>query len=262
VTGPIPEAVIRKILETPLEVNSTELQATYGLSRNVIHGIRSGRNYASVAPEIPRHSAAALKAAWLERNGVDEATVRAILAHGPEVLSADIAADVGLPPATVNAIRIGRRRASIAPEVPRISHGALRQALRDNRGTPEPIVRAILSAPLDVSCTELARRYKIANHSTVTDIRTGRTRRSICPDLPRTPAAMLLRTCADCVLFEASPRRFDDDDGNDTRRPGCCSIGIPECLESPTFARSCSAFQLRTRLASNHGQHLIRRPGD
>ena len=261
-TGPIPEAIIRQILAAPVEVNSSDLQEEYGLTRNVIHGIRSGRNYRSVAPEIPRHSGAALKAAWLDQNGVPESTVRAILAHGPEVLSADIALDVGLPPATVTAIRIGRRRASIAPELPRISPWALRQALRDNRGTPEPIVRAILSASLDVSCTELARRHKIANHSTVTDIRTGRTRRSICPDLPRTPIAVLLRTCADCVLFEASPRRFDDDNGVDVRRAGYCSIGIPECLESPTFARSCSAFQPRTRLASNHGQHLIQRQGD
>jgi hypothetical protein len=262
VIGPIPEAIIRRILQTPLDVNSSELQELYGLNRSVIQSIRSGRNYKSIAPEIPRHSAAALKSARLERNGVPEATVRAILVHGPDVLSVDIAADVGLTPATVTAIRIGRRRASIAPEVPRIALNVLRQAMRDNRGTPEPIVRAILSAPLDMSCTELARRHKIVNHSTVTDIRTGRTRRSICPDLPRTPAGVLLRTCADCVLFEASPRRFDDDSGVDTRRPGYCSIGIPECLESPTFARSCSAFQLQTRIASNHGQHLIQRQGD
>ena len=261
-TGPIPEAIIRGILQTPLDVSSTEMQELYGLSRAVIQSIRSGRNYRSVAPEIPRHSAAALKSAWLERNGVPEATVRAILAHGPEVLSVDIAADVGLPPATVTAIRIGRRRATIAPEVPRIALDVLRQAMRDNRGTPEPIVRAILSAPLDVSCTELARRHSIGNHSTVTDIRTGRTRRSICPDLPRTPVAVLLRTCADCVLFEASTLRFDADDVVDARRPGYCSIGIPECLDSPTFARSCSVFQPRTRIASNHGQHLIRRQGD
>ena len=261
-TVPIPEAIIRQILQTPVDVNSSGLQEAFGLPRNVIHAIRSGRNYRSVAPEIPRHSGAALKAAWLDQNGVPESTVRAILAHPAEVPSADIAADVGLPPATVTAIRIGRRRATIAPEVPRIAPGALRQALRDNRGTPEPIVRAILSASLDVSCTELARRLGVANHSTVTDIRTGRTRRSICPDLPRTPIAVLLRTCADCLLFEASHRRFDDDDGADVRRAGYCSIGIPECLESPTFARSCSAFQPQTRLTSNHGLHLIRRSGD
>jgi glucose-like phosphotransferase system IIB component len=54
--------------------------------------------------------------------------------------------------------------------------------------------------------------------------------------------ATLMRTCRDCRLFEASPRRFDTEDGVDTSRAGYCSIGIPECLESPTFARSCSAF--------------------
>lgn len=261
-SGPILDEVICEILKTPLEVNSSTLVDKFNLSRSIIHGIRSGRSYKSVCPEIPRYSSATLKAAWLDRNGVDEATVRAILAHPADVLSADIGADLGLPPATVTAIRTGRRRASIAQDVPRISPGALRQALRDNRGTPEPIVRSILTAPLDVSCTELARRHKIVNHSTVTDIRTGRTRRSICPDLPRVPAAVLMRTCQDCKLFEASPRRFDDDDGVDVRRPGYCTIDIPECLEGITFARSCSAFQPRTQIASDHGQHLIQRPGD
>jgi DNA-binding CsgD family transcriptional regulator len=193
---------------------------------------------------------------------IDEATVLAILAYPIEVSSEDIGADLGLNRSTVRCIRIGKRRANIAPDLPRISPEALRQSCLDNQGTPEPIVRAILTASLDISCTELACRHKISHHTTVTDIRTGRARRSICPDLQRVSAAVLMRTCQDCKLFEANPRRFYDDDGVDTRRPGYCTIGIPECLESPTFARSCSAFQPRTRLASNHGQHLLQRPGD
>jgi len=193
---------------------------------------------------------------------IDEATVRAILAYPIEVSCHDIAADIGLNHSTVRCYRIGKRGAKIASDLPRISPEALRQASLNNQGTPELIVRAILTASLDISCTELARRHKIAHHTTVTDIRTGRARRSICPDLPRVSAAVLMRTCQDCKLFEASPRRFDDDDGVDVRRPGYCTIDIPECLEGITFARSCSAFQPRTQIALDHGKHLIQRPGD
>ena len=174
---------------------------------------------------------------------IDEAIVRAILAYPIEVSCHDIGADLGLNPSTVRCYRTGKRGAKIAPDMPRISPEALRQASLHNQGTPEPIVRAILTASLDISCTELARRHKIAHHTTVTDIRTGRARRSICPDIPRVSAAVLMRTCQDCKLFEVSFRRFDDDDGVDVRRPGYCTIDIPECLESLTFARSCSAFQ-------------------
>jgi hypothetical protein len=176
---------------------------------------------------------------------IDETTVRAILAYPIEVSCNDIGADLGMNPATVRCIRTGRRRANIAPDLPRFSTADLRQAFLDDKGTPEPIVRAILTASLDISCTELARRHGVANSTTVADIRTGRKRRSICPDLPRVSAAVLMRTCQDCKLFEASPRRFYDDDGVDTRRVGFCTIDIPECLESLTFARSCAAFQSR-----------------
>jgi hypothetical protein len=185
---------------------------------------------------------------------IDEATVRAILTYNIEVSCNDSGSDLGLNHSTVRCIRTGRRRANIAPDLPRFSTAALRQAFLDDKGTPEPIVRAILTASLDISCTELARRHKIAHHTTVTDIRTGRARRSTCPDLPRVSAAVLMRTCQDCKLFEASPRRFDDDDGVDTRRVGFCTIDIPECLESLSFARSCSAFQPRTQLASGNGK--------
>jgi hypothetical protein len=245
-TGPIPKtitnAIVSDIVSAPIHVTTLELASRHNLEPYIIQNIRTGRTHKSIASHLPRHTAAELKAAWLNRNGTDETTIRRILAHPPAKLSSEIADDENMDTRTITAIRTGRRRSSIAPEIPRYTTKELQQARLDSFGTPEATVRAILLAPADVSCSELARRHGLAISSSATDIRTGRTRASICPDLPRISLATLMRTCRECRLFEASPRRFDTEDGVDTSRAGYCSIGIPECLESPTFARSCSAF--------------------
>jgi hypothetical protein len=107
---------------------------------------------------------------------------------------------------------------------------------------PEPVVIEILKAPPDMSSAVLARQLGIRNQETVCDIRKGRTRRNVAPDLPRFDAKMARRTCANCKLFEPEPKEYDEESHQFIRGFRCCSIGIPECETDLNFARACSAF--------------------
>ena len=107
---------------------------------------------------------------------------------------------------------------------------------------PESAVIQILQAPLDVSNATLARQLGIRHHETVWDIRQGRTRRNVAPELPRIDARTMRRTCADCKLFEPGPRQYDEELDVYTKGYRRCNIGIPECATDLNFARACSAF--------------------
>ena len=107
---------------------------------------------------------------------------------------------------------------------------------------PEALVIQILEAPPDVSSAALARQLGIKSQETVCDIRKGRTRRNVAPELPRFDAKMVRRTCANCKLFEPEPRQYDEESHQFVRGFRRCSIGIPECNEDLNFAKACSCF--------------------
>ena len=107
---------------------------------------------------------------------------------------------------------------------------------------PEDLVIKILKAPLDTSNAALARQLGIKQQATVWDIRQGRTRRNVAPELPRVNARMMRRTCANCKLFEPKPRQYDEESHKFIKGFRRCSIGIPECETDLNFARACSAF--------------------
>ena len=107
---------------------------------------------------------------------------------------------------------------------------------------PEALVVKILEAPLDASNATLAKQLGIRQAATVWDIRQGRTRRNVAPELPRIDARTMRRTCADCKLFEPKPREYDEESHKFIKGFRRCSIGIPECESDLNFARACSAF--------------------
>lgn len=107
---------------------------------------------------------------------------------------------------------------------------------------PDDAIIQILTAPLDMSNETLARQLGIKNYQTVSDIRIGRTRRNVAPELPRVDARTMRRTCADCKLFEPKPRQYDEESHKFIKGFRRCNIGIPECETDLNFARVCSAF--------------------
>jgi hypothetical protein len=107
---------------------------------------------------------------------------------------------------------------------------------------PEYLVVEILKAPPDMSSAALSRQFGIRNQEIVCDIRKGRTRRNVAPDLPRIDARTMRRTCADCKLFDPKPQEYDEESHKFIEGFRRCNIGIPECETDLNFARACSAF--------------------
>jgi hypothetical protein len=107
----------------------------------------------------------------------------------------------------------------------------------------EQLTRAVLTSPIEQSNARIAERLGISAEA-VRKIRSGRMYANLCLDLDRLernrkPGSG--RTCTQCTHWKAQVFRTGEIDGQDIRRDGYCTLGIPEA-ENVRYGRGCGAF--------------------
>lgn len=104
----------------------------------------------------------------------------------------------------------------------------------------EEITRAVLNAPIELSHKRLALQLGI-NRELVRMIRYGLTYTNVLPDLLRLEPDQPRRRCDQCVHWVAERLRKRNENQEDIRRLGHCSLGIPEA-DNLRYGRGCGAF--------------------
>jgi hypothetical protein len=104
----------------------------------------------------------------------------------------------------------------------------------------EELTREVLSAPIELSHQRLGMQLGI-NRTLVRQIRYGLAYSDVLPGIPRLEPDQPRRRCDQCVHWTAEFTRKRNENMEDIRRLGFCTLGIPEA-ENMRFGRGCGAF--------------------
>ena len=104
----------------------------------------------------------------------------------------------------------------------------------------EALTRAVLNAPIELSHQKLGLQLDISR-DLVRQIRYGTSYADVLPDLLRMEPDQPRRRCDQCVHWVAERVRKRNENQEDIRRLGHCSLGIPEA-DNLRYGRGCGAF--------------------
>ena len=104
----------------------------------------------------------------------------------------------------------------------------------------EELTRAVLNAPIELSHQRLGMQLGISR-DLVRQIRYGMAYTDVLPDLMRLEPDQPRRRCDQCVHWTAERLRMRNENQEDIRRLGHCSLGIPEA-DNLRYGRGCGAF--------------------
>ena len=116
----------------------------------------------------------------------------------------------------------------------------MRNGLAFDDDKREQLTREVLSAPIELSHQRLGMQLGI-NRTLVRQIRYGLAYSDVLPGIPRLEPDQRRHRCDQCVHWTAEFTRKRNENQEDIRRHGFCTLGIPEA-ENMRFGRGCGAF--------------------
>lgn len=116
----------------------------------------------------------------------------------------------------------------------------MRNGLAFDDDRREQLTRDVLNAPIELSHKRLGLQLGI-NRTLVRQIRYGLAYTDVLPDLMRLESDQPRRRCDQCVHWTAEFTRKRNENQEDIRRQGFCTLGIPEA-DNLRYGRGCGAF--------------------